>query len=546
MLFILVALCAVLGFLFWRNSLSRSDMRLEILGPDQVVAGQEVEYMVKFKNNSNSKLENIRLTVEFPSHTVLEGGGRASVKDENEVGALQPGDEKSFSFKARMFGSEMESKKIQVLLMYQPAGLKARFPTKAEFSTVIKEVPISLDMEAQSKIESGKEVRLVLNYNSQINFDLKDVKLETEYPDNFDFISADPKPEGNNYWPLSELKKGESGRIEIRGYLSGDVGAKKVFKAKVGFTNEGEFVPLKQQDLAIGVEEPAIEISQTVNGNERYAANLGEKLDYEIKFRNISDQPYKDLFMGVRLRGDLFDLASIEASGAEIDSASSTIVWNPNSVSELKLLAPGEEGVVRFSIKILSQVPREFRSPGLIDKVIVGQNQKEFITRINSRLDLAQLLQTNDDIFLSEGPVPPVANQANLYTVFWDVKNYFNDAKSVVIKAKLAPNVEFMGTVSPDSESEKVSFNNDSKELVWNVGDVSAGIGLRDKRKILAFQVRINPAASQVGQYMSIMESTNISGLDDYTKKDLNTDVGKLDTQALGDLEGKIKAATSK
>jgi hypothetical protein len=401
-------------------------------------------------------------------------------------------------------------------------------------------------MSSQSKIESGKEVRLVLNYNSQIDFDLKDVKLETEYPSNFDFISAEPKPEGTNYWPTSELKKGESGRIEIKGYLSGDVGAKKIFKAKIGFTHEGEFVSLKQSELAIGVEEPAIEISQTVNGNERYAANLGEKLDYEIKFRNVSDQPYKDLFMGVRLKGDLFDLDSIEAGGAEIDSASSTIIWNPNNISELKLLAPGEEGVVRFSIKILSQVPREFRSPGLIDKVIVGQNQKEFITRINSRLDLAQLLQTGDDIFLSEGPIPPVAGQANVYTVFWDVKNYFNNAKEVSIKANLADGVEFLGTVSPDSEISNVSFNNDSKELVWNVGDVPAGIGLRDKRRILAFQVRIVPSVSQSGQYAPIFTKTNISGLDDYTKKDLNTDIGALNTQVLGDLEGKVKAGASK
>ena len=546
LLAVFLVLCGILGYSFWRNSLSRSDMRLEILGPDQVVAGQEVEYIVKFKNNSNSKLEDIRLTVEFPSHTVLDGGGRAAIRDEKEIGSLQPGDEKSFSFKARMFGAIRDAKKIQVLLMYRPAGIKARFPTKAEFSTVIKEVPINLAMEAQSKIESGKEIKLSLNYGSDIDFDLKDVKIETQYPANFDFISGDPKPEGHNYWPLNELKKGENGKIEIRGYLSGDVGAKKTFKAKIGFSHEGEFVSLKETEFSIGVEEPAIDISETVNGSERYGANLGETLNYEIKFKNISDQPYHDLFMGVRLKGDLFDLSSIKAEGAQIDSATSAIIWEPNATPELKLLAPGEEGTVRFSIKTLSQIPREFRSPGLISKVIVGQNQKEFITRVNSKLDLAQTVQINDDIFLSEGPVPPVAGEANLYTIFWDVKNYFNDAKEIVIKATLSGNVEFMGTVSPESESQNVSFNNDSKELVWNVGDVAAGIGLRDKRRILAFQIRLTPPLSQAGQYAPLIEKTSISGLDDWTKKDLNTDLGRIDSSVLGEVEGKVRTAPAK
>lgn len=539
---IIGVLIFVILVLFWRGAFSRSDVKMEIVGPSEIMAGQEVEYIVKFKNNSNASLEQMRLTVELPTHSIpSEGATRVMIKEDKDIGILYPGEEKSFKFKARIFGNEGDAKEISALLMYQPKGLKARYPSKIKFITAVKNSSMNLEFDAQSKIEAGREIKLSLNYFSNIEYPLKDLKIEVKYPGNFEFITASPTPEGTNYWPVKELNKGEGGRINITGYLGGKIGEKKEFQAKIGFTHEGEFIVLKEAVLHIGLEDPAIQINESINGTDRYIASLGERLNYEIKFRNIGVNPFRDLFAVVRLNGDLFDFSSIEASGAETDSASSTIIWDGNDLSELRVLAPGEEGIIRFSIKIKSQIPRQFLNPALIAKVIIGQTQKEFTTRINSKLDIEQSLQVNDDVFLSDGPLPLKADQESILTVFWDVKNYFNDAINVRAKATLPSNIEFVGTISPESEVDKVNFDANSREIVWQIGKLEAGTGLKDKRKVGAFQVRVKPNASDRDSYMTILKDIVITGEDDWTQKELINNIEILSSKLLGEGDGKVK-----
>ncbi len=92
---ILVSIIIVLGLIgLWvysNNSYSKEIVRLEILGPDNLIVGQEVEYIVKIKNNGDVRLEEPRLVFEFPEHTQTEDSLlRIRVKEDFE-GALYPG-----------------------------------------------------------------------------------------------------------------------------------------------------------------------------------------------------------------------------------------------------------------------------------------------------------------------------------------------------------------------------------------------------------------------------------------------------------------------
>ena len=231
----------------------------------------------------------------------------------------------------------------------------------------------------------------------------------------------------------------------------------------------------------------------------------------------------------------------MSANGAEIDKASSTIIWDGNNLSELRVLAPSEEGSIKFSIKIKSEIPRQFLNPALIAKVIIGKTQKEFTTRINSKLDIEQSLQVNDDVFLSDGPLPLKADQESVLTIFWDVKNYFNDVKNVKARAVLPSNIEFLGIFSPESEMDKVNFDANSRELTWQIGNLEAGTGLRDKRKVGAFQIKIKPGQADRNSYMTILKDITISGEDDWTQKNLSNNVESLSSKSLGESDGKVK-----
>ena len=100
------------GFWYWqRNPYSKEILKLEILGPEKAIISQEVEYAVKYRNNGDVRLEEPRLTFEFPENTVLEMGDSLRIeKGSDELGDIYPGEEKTFKFKGRIFGKEGDAR----------------------------------------------------------------------------------------------------------------------------------------------------------------------------------------------------------------------------------------------------------------------------------------------------------------------------------------------------------------------------------------------------------------------------------------------------
>ncbi|HNY97631.1 MAG TPA: hypothetical protein PKM84_00715 [Candidatus Pacearchaeota archaeon] len=540
----LIALSVVViaAFIFWRGSFSKSNVKIEVIGPTDTVAGQESEFIVRFKNNSNVRFDQPRLTVEFPLHTVVSNElPRVIVKDAEEIGYIYPGEEKTYKFEARLFGSEGDVREVQAMLTFQPKGLSARYSAKTQSSTIIKSVPISFEFDSQSKIESGKTIKMSLKYFSNLDYQLSNLGIEVDYPENFNFDKSEPAGDSANNWRVDGLAKGEGGKIQIYGVLTGDIGQEKTFKARLGFWHDGEFVVIKKTEFNIGLQEPSIEIDQTVNGSQKYAASLGEVLHYDIKFRNIGKEPYQNLFLAVRLKGDLYDLGALESAFGEMETSSGTIVWDGKQISELKILAPGEEGNVQFRIKIKSDIPQDMSNPTLGNKVVVGPNQKEFITRINSRIEALQRVVANDDLFLSEGPLPLRLGQGSQLTVFWDIKNYFNDVENVKVKAVLPANIEYLGEALPESEQDKLIYDPQTREILWKVGDVSARTGFGNQNKFVSFPIKITPNPEQKDRFAEILLDTKIYAYDKWTEQDIENKIGNLDTSRLPEDKGRIQ-----
>jgi len=380
-----------------------------------------------------------------------------------------------------------------------------------------------------------------LKYFSNLDYQLSNLGIEVDYPENFNFDKSEPAGDSANNWRVDGLAKGEGGKIQIYGVLTGDIGQEKTFKARLGFWHDGEFVVIKKTEFNIGLQEPSIEIDQTVNGSQKYAASLGEVLHYDIKFRNIGKEPYQNLFLAVRLKGDLYDLGALESAFGEMETSSGTIVWDGKQISELKILAPGEEGNVQFRIKIKSDIPQDMSNPTLGNKVVVGPNQKEFITRINSRIEALQRVVANDDLFLSEGPLPLRLGQGSQLTVFWDIKNYFNDVENVKVKAVLPANIEYLGEALPESEQDKLIYDPQTREILWKVGDVSARTGFGNQKKFVSFPSKITPNPEQKDRFAEILLDTKIYAYDKWTEQDIENKIGNLDTSRLPEDKGRIQ-----
>jgi len=102
---IVFAIVGAIGLWYWHsNSYSKETLKLEILGPENVQAGQEIEYLVKLKNNGKVRAENPELIFQVPDKSILEG--QPSRRIIQKIEDIYPGEERSYSFKARLFGKK--------------------------------------------------------------------------------------------------------------------------------------------------------------------------------------------------------------------------------------------------------------------------------------------------------------------------------------------------------------------------------------------------------------------------------------------------------
>jgi len=482
----IILVVVFIGFWIWRESgFSKEILRLEILGPESTKAGQEIEYTIKYKNNGSFVLENPKLVFDLPENSLTEGDRTRLARDLDDI---YPGQEYSLKIKARLLGKADELKVAKVYLSYTPKNLTARYESETSFTTKISEMPITLDFDLPTKIEKGKDFQYSLNYFSNIDYPLENLSIKISPISGFEIKSSDPKSLDNLEWKLDTLNKAEGGRININGKMSADVDQNLTFSAQLGMWRNGNFIVIKESEAKVESIQSMLYISQQVNGSSNYAASAGEKLHYQIFFKNIGTSAFENLFVIVNLDGLALDMSSVESTNGQVQQNGNMIVWDWKDTTQLKKIDVGKEASVDFYVKIKDNwIPTTSDEKELVisNQVNVSQIIQKFSIKINSGLVISQSSSSGENSF---------------YMINWDIKNYVSDVKNVKVKAILPEGVNLTGQIMPTNESSNFTFDSQSREIVWSVGDVLAGIGVNGDPITLSFQVLKNLGNSLIGR----------------------------------------------
>ena len=295
----------------------------------------------------------------------------------------------------------------------------------------------------------------------------------------------------------------------------------------------GSFIVIKQASTDVQVIQPLLSISQQVNGSGSYVASPGETLHYQIFFRNIGSSPFDNLFMVAKLDGSALDMSTIQSDGAQIQPNDNMIVWDHSQVPQLSHLDVQQEGEVDFSVKVKNDwTPSGADSNNLVitDEVNISQITQKFTIKVNSGLVISQKGYYGNSEITNSGSIPPKVGKATTYTVSWDIKNYFSDAKNVKVKATLPQNVSLTGKIMPQDESSNFSFDSVSREIVWSVGDILAGTGVTGDPVSLSFQVSLTPSSSQKGSVAQLIGQVQISGENQFTNTTITAQDSGIDS----------------
>ncbi|MSU54634.1 MAG: hypothetical protein EXS48_02225 [Candidatus Staskawiczbacteria bacterium] len=509
----LVVISAIVFFYYRDTVFSKEILKLEILGPAVARMGEEIEYTVKYKNNGNFVLQGAKITFELPENSLTED---SKIRFTQNIEDIYPGAEAFVKFKTRLLGKEGDLKVARATLSYMPKNLSVRYESHTTLTTIIDTVFITLNFDMPSKIEKGKELSFDLNYFSNTDYPLENMSIKIAPVNGFTITSADPASLDDAEWKLDTLNKGQGGRINIKGVIGANASEPMHFSARLGMWQNGNFFTIKEAAQDVEMIAPLILMSQQINGSANYVASPGDTLRYEIFLRNISPTPFMDLFAMSRLSGSAFDLSTLQSSDGQVRANDNLIVWDAKQISRLQNLKSQEEVKVSFTVKLKNNwIPSDAEKNNVVvkNKVTVSNVDQEFVTKVNSKIELSQkAYHSTQSGIENSGPIPPEVGKATTYAVVWQVKNYFNNLKNVKVKAALPSSVFLSDAMFPEDQASNFSFDSASREIVWLVGNLAS-----EASTSLTFQISLTPTSMQQGSTAALLSQATIYGEDQST-----------------------------
>lgn len=539
-----------LGFAFYKFSsddlsVSNDKIDINIIGNAFTKGGDVLPLQIEITNKNNAKLELADLVVEYPKGA--EDNDTEVVRlPKDVIGTIKPGETIIRSVEVKLFGKEKSIRNIKVSLEYHPEGSNAIFTKDKYYPVTISIAPLSLIVDGPTSTTSNQPISFRVTATLNTSLPEESPILQITYPNNFVFDSAIPAPiVGNSVWDLSSLTPTNPIVVEVKGRLIGQDGDEQVFHAYAGTSggsNQSVVNVVYSSVLQkVSIERPFLEANILVNGADQddYAVSGGSAVSVEIKWANNLTTRITDGQIIASLSGNAFDRNAVSSTSGFYDSANNQIIWDRNSSASLADISPGETGSVSFSFKPVSLVGTTLKDPAVSIKVsikgrepILGSTYNDINNFTEKTVKLLSNFQIASSASYASGSMPPKAETETYYVVTWTLSNTANNISGAEARSSLPIYVKWVNIIS--GETEKITYNEVTRDVVWNIGSVDPNTGINSNREA-SFIIAIKPSLSQVGTVPQLMKELYLSGTDSFTKTTINDTKGPITTSIYND-----------
>ncbi|MDP3731281.1 MAG: hypothetical protein Q8R34_02185 [bacterium] len=551
-----VAAVGVGFFLFSRSSFSPGNVDFKINAPEEISSGEKVVYSIEYRNNNEKTIKDLHLTFFYPPDAVDIRDGRleALQTESMKLDDLAPGEENKIEFSAYLVGSRGDTKKARAVLSFYGEGIPSVFKKETSAATDISSLAVSLTLVAPPNAVSGQEVTYLLDYRNESSDDLSDLRFKFTYPSGFIPTKFFPNTFSvKDVLDLKKIKSGEGDRISITGILQGGEKDAKTISVTLQRKIDNVYIDFEKSSADTVISTPPLSVQIMVNERSDYNAQLGDELEYKIKFINNTDVDIFGLTLMAKLEGLMFDFSSVGGNGF-FSSSTRTITWNASVSPLLNHLAPRQEGAVSFRVKIKNS----FSSGGTgvkdytVKTSVLAETQtippgfdldrlsaeSELITKIISLPSIVQKGFQNDQSFGASGPIPPRVGQKTSYTISWEIVNIPNDVSKARVSGTLPAGVQWENQTRVNGQQPAITFDSSSREVVWPLETIPAGTGGQFPKYQSWFLISFTPSENNLGQAIKLIQDTFLEGQDGFTRQDILVRVGDVSTNDLADFPG--------
>ncbi|MCE9643885.1 DUF11 domain-containing protein [Candidatus Parcubacteria bacterium] len=538
-------------FLNGSNILSSGNIAVEIRGPVSAGGGEPLSFDVAIRNNNTVPLELADLIVEYPQGTRSASDlAKDLTRYRESLGSIAPGEQVNRRLSAALFGEEKTAKDIKVTVEYRLPGSNAVFSKDTLYTVTLSSSPLSLVVKGPTQSSSGQSVTFTLTVQSNSKEVIKGVAVKPTYPAGFILTSAEPKPDESGLWLIGDLPSQKKKEIVVKGDISGENDDARIFQFEAGLVdkdNEAVLVtPFSTVRQEVAITKAFIGLSMLVGGKseQEIPVENGRQVRVDIAYTNNLSVPVKNAVISLALAGEALERASVQPDQGFYQSANDTVVWDRSTDPELALIAPGERGVVSLTLsaRSLSSVDVLFlRNPAIKLTASVRGDRDDEGAEENVRSSITRTLKVQTvpriagKLSHASGALPPKVGQESVYVITWTASNTFNQIAQGEVRAQLPPNVRF---VSGGTASEKLVYDQSSREVFWNVGTIKAGAGFGVGAREVSFQVAITPSLSQVGSSPTLIGETSFEGADTFTGVRVDASRSAITTKISGEEGG--------
>lgn len=538
--FIVASAAAAYMFFGGANLISPQNIDIEIVAPSLVDGGKETTLQVLIRNRNQTELQLADLIIDYPEGTrAVTDPSEELTHERISVGSIAPGEQIKHAVSAIFYGSEGVEQKIRMTLEYSVAGSNAVFEKTAEAGFTVGSSPVSLSISGPSEIIAEEQFTIEIQARSNTVSPVSDVVVQAQYPFGFHVADASPKAEaGGTFWRLGDMAPGTTKTIQIRGSIEGQDGDERVFRFLTGSVSDDTVsrieVPFLVIPQTLTVREPFITSSITVDGKtgKNISVAPGTTVQGTVRWENNLREPLSNVELTLAFAGPALEKNSINSSNGFYQSSNSTIIWTREQNSALESIPPGESGTAQFSFSTqapgsggvlvtnptidLSLSVRGMRGSDSAPEIVSSAAATRVV--LSSAPAVAAEAKYITGPFLNSGPLPPRAEAETTYTIIWTVKNPTNALANTVLSADLPPYVKFISAQA----GAGIAYDDGSRTVRWNVGDLKAGVGYTLPVRQAAFQVALSPSTSQVGSAPNLTGETRLFGQDRFAQVGVN------------------------
>jgi hypothetical protein len=535
--FVLALIFVFSKFFLGTNVVSGNKIDILVSGPVSVAGGEELPLNIQIKNNNSADLKAVDLLVEYPDGTKSAVDQSVDMKRYSEtIGDISVGKSENRLIKSVLFGEENSQKTIKITVEYKISGSNSVFSKEKDFNVLIGSSPINISVSNPTEVNTNQPTDFSIKVTSNSVNIVKNLVLKIEYPFGFNFLSSDPSAinSDNSVFDLGDLAPGATRIIKVTGNLQGQDGEQRAFKFNVGTKNASDNTVidtlLASYMSTISLKKSSVGLSVSINQDtsDNIAIDANSKNTVGLYWKNNLTESLNNLSIEVKLAGKTLNEESITVDNGYYDSSNNTIIFDKSSNPDFDTIGSSAEGNLGFDFSTLlpSANPSvSFGNSSITFDITVsgyrsGSPQEVFYSgtktvKVSSNLNLLSRGFRTYGPFENSGPFPPKVNNETTYTIIWTASDSFNDIKNAKVSAILPVGVTWTGYTDPTKEN--ITYDKNSSQVVWNIGDMESGIGVNKSPRKVSFQVSITPSISQYGYLIGLVNEATISGTDAYT-----------------------------